>query len=729
MFVEFITNSKTNRFNILPIGEVDPFKVRNFEAYASLMPYDREILDHMKATRDHKHPKGNVSGYAGKVFCRWIYWDFDGGIGEILHPYMDAKRLANHLVTKYAVPSNDLAIFFSGGKGFHVGISSAHVGGIDPMPAEGMAHQLATFTERIIDDHPAVMESFDSGLYAVNRYFRLPNSRHASTNLYKIPLSFDELMELRPENILKLAAAPRPDFQYQFSKKVLPKKEIQKAWSIVQAGEVVTEAAREALAALPTDEKGLFDVAVKLAHEKYSKADYFAGNKNNFTFYLAAWLNDLGIGKAGDGARALELIRDYRENVLKDDPATWDDRRIQQTVENAYSRLRRKHGSKRNFLRKSSPSAGGVGNIIALEDEISSLSRSLRPKQLLRVALAINASSKAPAPEADVQNLVLRHVRGGAGFTSEDMPKPIYHFADPFIEKAQRTANSKGIGIPAIDAAENFDYEGKVGQVIGMGGVGKSIFLKDLCMYASTNGERAYYSTMEDTALRLFERVIRADFSAEYKIDPETGEVFDYISAIKRLTELARHDGKTLREALNRFLRQKYGDYFLIDERVGMDKKAYIETVEWLLNKYGMLNILAIDGLSTMASTGRGEVDAAIQNSFDVKELANTFKLFVPVLVHTPGGVDREARNLWDFTRGGVKVMQNADFFIALSNIQDEENSVPGDVTYFQDKMFLKYWGKRTSGQFIEIIMELDKETLQWKPTDKTLDDVKIDVF
>lgn len=728
MFVEYITDNKANRFTILPLGEIDPHKGRQYEAYISIMPYDREILDHMKATKDEAHPRGNVAGYQGKVFCRWIYWDFDGPINAPKQAMADARELCNLLVTKYGVPSNDVGIYFSGGKGFHITISSAHIGGVDPATPDVMAEKLGIFTERLVDDCAGTMETFDSSLYAPNRYFRLPNSRHPSTGLYKIPLAYEELMEMEPKDVLEAAEIPRVNFSYQFSRKVLPKRELQKVWMIVDAGEILSGSAKQALAELPEDEAGLFAKAVELAHEKYSQEEYFEHNRNNFTFVLAAWCNDLGIGKAGDGSRALELIKGYRANVLKDDPATWDEKRIEQTVSNAYRRLRQKYGRRRSYLRKKAPHKSDVRAQFTLEEKVLSMANKLRPKALLEVALALNATAQVQLPEETVEEIVLKYVRGHAAFKAEDMPKPIYAYASDFVDKSQRTENSKGLGFDFIDKEENYDYEGKVIHIIGTGGIGKSLVLKQICTHSALSAERCVYSTMEDTALRLFERVIRMHTDPHYKVDPETGEVIDYLSAVKRLQYLARTEGKTLKEALSRLLQREYGDYFLIDERVGMDKPAYVATIEWLLNKYGQLHKLCIDGLSTMGGGGN-EIDRAISNSFDVKELANEYKLCIPLLVHTPGGVDPEARDLWNHERGGPKIKDNADLFVALSAVKDPLADAPGKEQYYQDKIIMKYWGKRTSGARKQRLLELDAEKLYWKVTDLEDFDPRDDVF
>lgn len=50
---------------------------------------------------------------------------------------------------------------------------------------------------------------FDTSVYNITRLFRIPNTRHQKSGLYKVPISFDELKDLKLENVKEIAKEPR----------------------------------------------------------------------------------------------------------------------------------------------------------------------------------------------------------------------------------------------------------------------------------------------------------------------------------------------------------------------------------------------------------------------------------------------------------------------------------------------------------------------------------------
>jgi hypothetical protein len=112
--------------------------------------------------------------------------------------------LAAGILDRYrTLDESDLLLFFSGSKGFHVGLPFSW----NPEPsatfhriARRLAENLAVATGAIID----------TGVYDKVRLFRAPNSRHPKTGLYKRHFSFKELLNLDIARIRQLAAEPEP---------------------------------------------------------------------------------------------------------------------------------------------------------------------------------------------------------------------------------------------------------------------------------------------------------------------------------------------------------------------------------------------------------------------------------------------------------------------------------------------------------------------------------------
>lgn len=131
-----------------------------------------------------------------------LYFDLDGTSYEAVKA--DAIRLTIILEALFGIKPEDLLIFFSGNKGIHI-IVPAAVLGIQPHPhlneifkfiASTLAGQLPNGT-------------LDTKVYDRVRLFRLPNSKHTKSGLYKVPLSYDELLYCSADRIRQIASEPR----------------------------------------------------------------------------------------------------------------------------------------------------------------------------------------------------------------------------------------------------------------------------------------------------------------------------------------------------------------------------------------------------------------------------------------------------------------------------------------------------------------------------------------
>lgn len=145
---------------------------------------------------------GSTAGFAGPCWSPWLWWDLDN---EDLHfAHKDAAALAVFLVERYTVAPGDLLIFFSGSKGFHLGLPTALW---SPAPSD-VFHRIARrFAERLAE---LAAVTIDTGIYDKVRAFRAPNSRHPKTGLHKGRLTLDELTGLSLDRILERAKGPAP---------------------------------------------------------------------------------------------------------------------------------------------------------------------------------------------------------------------------------------------------------------------------------------------------------------------------------------------------------------------------------------------------------------------------------------------------------------------------------------------------------------------------------------
>src|SRR5262249_46357837 len=131
---------------------------------------------------------GSTKGFAGACWASLIWWDIDRA-DDLQRALENARRLAGFILARYkALDDDDLLYFYSGSKGFHIGLPTCPW---HPEPSayfNAIARRFAEF----IAERAGV--AIDTGVYDKVRAFRAPNSKHPKTGRHKRRLSHDELM-------------------------------------------------------------------------------------------------------------------------------------------------------------------------------------------------------------------------------------------------------------------------------------------------------------------------------------------------------------------------------------------------------------------------------------------------------------------------------------------------------------------------------------------------------
>jgi hypothetical protein len=174
--------------------ECDDRAEPNRESYLSAFCFGDAFRAHLAAT-------GSPKGYAGATWAPWLWFDIDRD--DIDQATRDARRLAAGLTDRFGLDGDELLAFFSGSKGFHVGLPLSVCG--LPGPSTNFHLACRRFAEAVASRSSVAV---DSGVYDRIRPFRAPNSRHRKTGLHKRRLTFGELMGLSTRRILELAATP-----------------------------------------------------------------------------------------------------------------------------------------------------------------------------------------------------------------------------------------------------------------------------------------------------------------------------------------------------------------------------------------------------------------------------------------------------------------------------------------------------------------------------------------
>ncbi len=166
------------------------------EAYLSAFTFGDAFRDHLTAT-------GSTRGYAGECWSPWLWFDIDRE-GDIESATHDARRLASALVDRFAVAGDELLAFYSGSKGYHLGLPTSL---FEPTSSTSFHATCRRFAESVAS---AASVAIDSGVYDRVRAFRAPNSRHPKTGRFKRWLGLDELLSLKASRIIELAESPEP---------------------------------------------------------------------------------------------------------------------------------------------------------------------------------------------------------------------------------------------------------------------------------------------------------------------------------------------------------------------------------------------------------------------------------------------------------------------------------------------------------------------------------------
>lgn len=132
-----------------------------------------------------------------------LYLDFDD-VKSFENVRKDALTTISFFNISYHIPPEQLEIYFSGGKGIHI-IVPAKILGIEPMRLlNGVFKHIALSAKAYTPN-----KTIDTQIYDNRRLFRIPNTRHEKSNLYKIPITHQELKSLSEDEIKELAKQPR----------------------------------------------------------------------------------------------------------------------------------------------------------------------------------------------------------------------------------------------------------------------------------------------------------------------------------------------------------------------------------------------------------------------------------------------------------------------------------------------------------------------------------------
>lgn len=238
--------------------------------------------------------KAHESSKAGLFASISLYSTADPQVGPVFSPlYLDydcaeapskaqkeAVATIKKLIEDYNIPEATIAIAFSGQKGFSVTINP-EVFGAEP------SEHLPQIWKSLVKELAAKLKlkHIDTAIYDRRRLWRLLNTRHNKSGLFKVPLTLWELENLDIDQIKSLAATPREPFA-------------RPAACLSPKAQLLYNEHKEKVAIWLSVRKEKFDSATlepttddPPCIKKLLESGAKKGNRNNITFQLALYFS------------------------------------------------------------------------------------------------------------------------------------------------------------------------------------------------------------------------------------------------------------------------------------------------------------------------------------------------------------------------------------------------------------------------------------------------------
>ncbi|MBN1578746.1 MAG: hypothetical protein JW913_19440 [Chitinispirillaceae bacterium] len=183
-------------FRIDDFSEMDCFGIINdAEVHASVFNHSSALLKYKLKNR------GSVARYKSEVKLLSLVFDFDHE--EIEHARKDLLHLISKMKEVYQLKENEFVLFFSGNKGFHLYVAAPWIKEIKP------SIDVPQRIKKVVMHWKNECPSIDENIYKVTSLIRVPNSLNTKSNLYKIPLSIQQVKNMTIEEIRNMAKKQR----------------------------------------------------------------------------------------------------------------------------------------------------------------------------------------------------------------------------------------------------------------------------------------------------------------------------------------------------------------------------------------------------------------------------------------------------------------------------------------------------------------------------------------
>ncbi len=193
-YLETAFGSITHRNKMIRLPDIqasiENLRSENYVSIYRFLPRTAELV------RDH----GTVAGLSPQmVWSDFIWIDIDNS-DDLSSARESALEIFRRLAEILGGQLDHVRLYFSGAKGFHIGIPSAFA---DLKPRADLPAIQKRVVKRLCDG-----VDVDLSIYGQTRLLRVPNTLNSKSGLYKIPITYEQLSRTNIEEIKNMAAKP-----------------------------------------------------------------------------------------------------------------------------------------------------------------------------------------------------------------------------------------------------------------------------------------------------------------------------------------------------------------------------------------------------------------------------------------------------------------------------------------------------------------------------------------
>ena len=193
-YVEVALGSIQNRGHVCTLQEgIAAIKQQGDKpCYMSIHRFDESFADYLTERK-------TVRGHVGASYTPWLPFDFDDA--ELEHSHARAQQFVGELINGFEAIRDQIVVYFSGRKGYHVYLPAQFFG--DWRPSENLHKQLRALALRLGESY-----NVDSAIYDQKRLLRHPMTKHDQTGLYKRRIVTGEFLAASVEDVCEMALTP-----------------------------------------------------------------------------------------------------------------------------------------------------------------------------------------------------------------------------------------------------------------------------------------------------------------------------------------------------------------------------------------------------------------------------------------------------------------------------------------------------------------------------------------